>query len=304
MGNHSSTEIDAEAVRMSSQQQSSNSGWAVLNELLCCAGGGPHRGINKRRQSADSLFDLTKGVDEDDVSVFDRAYDSNDIGMFVQLLSSQHPIDKLEDRMHPWAADPTTVGALAATQLAILASKDSEPEIKDDIRSHGGIPAMVELLASKEEDRQHAAVVALSFLSVDNPNNCMEMFDCGALPFLIEGMKSTKDGMRAATAQTARNIFSLDLKYRSAFLKAGGVGNLVNLLNLPSVAATPSEQALFTQLEAVYHVEDLIMDSGEELPAYVLAVKDAGTVAKLQALTECDYSDLAEAANFLLTRLG
>ena len=33
-------------------------------------------------------------------------------------------IEKLEERMHPWAADPETIGALAATQLAIFASRE------------------------------------------------------------------------------------------------------------------------------------------------------------------------------------
>lgn len=28
--------------------------------------------------------------------------------------------------MHPWAADPETIGALAATQLAIFASRERE----------------------------------------------------------------------------------------------------------------------------------------------------------------------------------
>ena len=35
-------------------------------------------------------------------------------------------IEKLEERMHPWAADPETIGALAATQLAIFASRERE----------------------------------------------------------------------------------------------------------------------------------------------------------------------------------
>ena len=31
--------------------------------------------------------------------------------------------------MHPWAADPETIGALAATQLAIFASRDRKKHI-------------------------------------------------------------------------------------------------------------------------------------------------------------------------------
>jgi hypothetical protein len=30
----------------------------------------------------------------------------------------------MNQKIHPWAADPTCIGALAITQLAILAAKD------------------------------------------------------------------------------------------------------------------------------------------------------------------------------------
>ncbi|SBS83003.1 hypothetical protein PMALA_005150, partial [Plasmodium malariae] len=99
---------------------------------------------------------------------FDKAYDENDVQEFVNLCSSSCEIEKLEDRMHPWAADPKTIGALSATQLAILASKENEPHYKDAIREADGIPVFINLLKSHELDRVHAAVVALSFLSVDS----------------------------------------------------------------------------------------------------------------------------------------
>ncbi|WBY56414.1 armadillo-domain containing rhoptry protein [Plasmodium yoelii yoelii] len=202
--------------------------------------------------------------------------------------------------MHPWAADPKTIGALSATQLAILASKENEPHYKDAIRESNGIPVFINLLKSHELDRVHAAVVALSFLSVDNVKNCICMFDNGALPYLITGMKSNIDGMKAACAQTCRNIFVLDKNYKKEFLKLGGITQLVNLLELSS---TDDNQPLYTQLEAIYHLEDFILNDGDEVPQFLEAVKKSDAIKNLKALQQCPEQDLAEASNVLLLRL-
>ncbi|ETW56719.1 hypothetical protein PFUGPA_01509 [Plasmodium falciparum Palo Alto/Uganda] len=172
--------------------------------------------------------------------------------------------------MHPWAADPKTIGALSATQLAILASKENEPHYKDAIREANGIAVFINLLKSHELDRVHAAVVALSFLSVDNVKNCICMFESGALPYLISGMKSNIDGMKAACAQTCRNIFVLDKKYKKEFLKLGGI----------------------TQL-----------NDGDEIPEFLEAVKNSNSIKNLKTLQQCPEQDLAEASNVLLLRL-
>jgi len=265
---------------------------AAVAKGACCGG----------RDDFDIKQKAREKMRDDDVTRFDRAYDTNNLQEFVSLLTSSQPIVPFPQRMHPWAADPQTVGALAATQLAILSSRDEEPHYKDAIREAGGIPVLVSQLLAKEDDRVHAAVVALSFLSVNNPRNCIEMFEAGAMKSLVKAMKSSIDGMRAATAQTARNIYVLDTKYRAAFKDAGGIYNLVALLDLPSEEVDPS--SLYTQLEAVYHIEDLILDSGEEIPEYVTAVKMASATRKLAMLKNSGNEELAEAAHFLLTRLA
>ncbi|KJP89115.1 hypothetical protein AK88_01201 [Plasmodium fragile] len=233
-----------------------------------------------------------------DILRFDKAYDENDVQEFVNLCSSTCEIEKLEDRMHPWAADPKTIGALSATQLAILAN---EPHYKDAIREANGIPVFINLLKSHELDRVHAAVVALSFLSVDNVKNCITMFENGALPYLISGMKSNIDGMKAACAQTCRNIFVLDKKYKKEFLKLGGITQLVNLLEMPP--KYDDSQPLYTQLEAIYHLEDFILNDGDEVPEFLEAVKNSNAIKSLKNLQQCPEQDVAEASNVLLLRL-
>lgn len=51
-------------------------------------------------------------------------------------------------------------------------------------------------------------VLPLLFVFVDQ-ENCIAMYNAGALPYLIQGMKGDIEGMRAACAQTARNIYVL-----------------------------------------------------------------------------------------------
>ncbi|CDJ61264.1 armadillo/beta-catenin-like repeat-containing protein, putative [Eimeria maxima] len=268
----------------------------------CCAG----RDTAYKRRAQESEYGdhlknmLSFGAVADDVVRFDRAYDNGDIAEFVRLCNSTCEIEKLEDRMHPWAADPETIGALAATQLAIFASREQEPHLKDEIREAGGIEVLVKLLASKELDRRQSAVVALSFLSVDNNQNCIAMYNEGALPPLIQGMKSDIEGMRAACAQTARNIYVLGPKQRRAFLKAGGIAQLVRFLDAP-----PNAKNLYTQLEAIYHLEDFIAEEGgDDVPEFVQAVKSAGAVQKLMKLRDHQDKDVADAAGLLLVRLA
>ncbi|KAF7456244.1 ARM repeats containing protein [Cryptosporidium felis] len=264
----------------------------------CCSG---REGEEAKKLAQEKL---TRGdAVNDDISRFDLAYDKNDIREFVNLLSSTQPIDKLDEPMHPWAADPKTVGALAATQLAILAARDSQPELKDEIRKNGGIRGLLELLKSKEEDRIDGAIVALSFLSVNNAECCTAMFECGVLPYLVKCMSSEIDGLRAASAQTARNIFILGLNQRKEFMRLGGVTVLVNLLTPPSKDIDKPE-SWYTPLEAIYHIEDLIIDQNEELLEYTRAIRKCGAVEKLQVLAKSKNRDVSEAAEILLARVA
>ncbi|GFE55808.1 ARM repeats containing protein [Babesia ovis] len=243
------------------------------------------------------------GLDEPDCDIerFDLAFENGDMEEFVSLCESSQPIDTLEERLHPWAANPTTIGALSATQLAIFASKEQHPEYKDAIRKASGIPILVAMLKSDETDRVHAAVVALSFLSAGNSENCIEMFNAGALPELIRGMRSSIDGMRAACAQTCRNIYQLDMEYRRVFVKCGGLVNLVNLL---SPSDDDDEESRLTQLEAIYHLEDFIMDGVEELPEFVSLVKVSGALGKLKLLEKNTNKELSMAAKSMSVRLA
>eukprot|EP00371_Babesia_bovis_P000199 XP_001608846.1 hypothetical protein [Babesia bovis T2Bo] len=256
------------------------------------------------------------GLDEpeNDIYRFDLAHDKGDIAEIVSLCESSQAIDPFTCQIHQWAENPTTVGALAATQLAIYASDEKNPEYKDAIRKASGIPMLVKLLKSDEVDRYHAAIVALAFLSVGNHENCIEMYNAGAMPDLIRGMRSSITGMSGACAHTCRNIyqlgallyfgfnnFILDMDYRRFFVKCGGLKDLINLL---SSSDDDDSETRATQLEAIYHLEDFIMDGVEEIPEFVSLVKASGALSKLKLLEKSNDEDLRKAAKGMSVRLA
>merc|ERR1719188_843791 len=136
----------------------------------------------------------------DDAEKFDKAYEANDYKGLVALLPSKTKVEAFEERMHPWADDPRTVGALAGTQLAIQASlADREnPNVKEEIFKAGAIPPLVSFLKSEETDRIHIAVVALSFLTADCSSNTVAAYEAGAMALLQQHISSPLIGMRAA----------------------------------------------------------------------------------------------------------
>lgn len=254
-------------------------------------------GITSYGPISDALG-LEHDEDINDLDKFNQAFEEGDIAKLVEFCASTIEIEKLERKLHPWAANPKTIGALSATQLAIYASKEYEPEYKEEIREAGGIEVLVDMLHSDEEDRVHAAVVALSFLSTANIKCCAEMYENDAFPALIKGMRSEIDEMRAACAQICRNIYQLDLDYRRDFMKLGGLVNLVLLLE-----PDPNDKDCLTQIEAIYHLEDFLMDGTEEVPEFVSFVKASGALAKLQALEKSTNNELSMAAKGVSIRL-
>eukprot|EP01054_Gregarina_sp_Poly1_P010840 Gregarina_sp_Poly_1__10839@NODE_83_length_15529_cov_95_045531_g71_i0_p14_GENE_NODE_83_length_15529_cov_95_045531_g71_i0NODE_83_length_15529_cov_95_045531_g71_i0_p14_ORF_typecomplete_len132_score18_16Arm/PF00514_23/0_0099Arm/PF00514_23/0_0022KAP/PF05804_12/0_18_NODE_83_length_15529_cov_95_045531_g71_i0964510040 len=130
----------------------------------------------------------------------------------------------------------------------------------------------------------------------------MDMFEAGVFIPLIELLKSDKVGVRAAAAQTARNIYVLEVRYRRAFRDSGGCQPLVDLLDLPP--GKHDSQLLDIQLEAVYHIDDFIMFNGEEVSDCIAAIKVCNTARKLEFLQNVEQSDLKEAARQLFLRVA
>jgi len=262
-----------------------------------------HNAYGSGSKRAISIGYQSKG---DDADKFDKAFADNDLKAFVQLLSSEQPIEKFDERMHPWAEDPKTVGALAGTQLAILASAEDNGGvgIKDEIRKAGAIPPLVDFLKSKEEDRQQTAVVALSFLTADCTENTVQAYEAGALPLLKDHCKSTVAGMKAAAATTLRNICMENDKYREEFaVQLDGIKDLVAQLAAPKDDSLNHADVL---LEAVLNLQDIIEtgdDDGALVPRYAELALKAGAEKELQALTKNEDEEVATSAKEVLDSL-
>mmetsp|Transcript_74978 Transcript_74978/g.242445 ORF Transcript_74978/g.242445 Transcript_74978/m.242445 type:complete len:301 (+) Transcript_74978:68-970(+) len=269
-------------------------------------------GSKEQRKSvyAGNAYDNRKAISigyhskGDDAEKFDKAFESENLKEFVELLKSTQPIESFEERMHPWAEDPRTVGALAGTQLAILASgaEKDDSRIKARIREAGAIPPLVDFLRSDQEDRVQTAVVALSFLTADCPENTIAAFEAGALELLMKHVDSPVAGMRAAAATTLRNICMENDEYRRKFVQLGGIAGLVGQL---STSPDPALNHADVQLEAVLNLQDLIeYEDGGVIEEYALEAVKAGAEAKLKALAQAEDEEVRGSAEEVLASLA
>eukprot|EP00929_Paragymnodinium_shiwhaense_P063242 TRINITY_DN31605_c0_g1_i1.p1 TRINITY_DN31605_c0_g1~~TRINITY_DN31605_c0_g1_i1.p1 ORF type:complete len:306 (+),score=101.23 TRINITY_DN31605_c0_g1_i1:76-993(+) len=238
-----------------------------------------------------------------DAEKFDAAFEKNDLQAFVSLLSSTQTIESFEERMHPWAEDPKTVGALAGTQLAILASlaEKDMPDMKDNIRKAGAIKPLCGFLSTDEQDRVQTSVVALSFLTADNAENAKETYEAGAMPLLMQHLDSSVAGMRAASATTLRNMCVEDDGYRKEFVKLGGIKGLVGQL---AVKPDPALNLADVQLEAVLNLQDLLeREDGQLIKEYADEAIKHGVKDELKKLLKAEDEEVQSSAQEFLEHL-
>lgn len=238
-----------------------------------------------------------------DWRTFDAASASSDPRPFVLLLASQEPVGPFEERMHHWAEDPRTVGALAASHLAAMASSSSDKAlVKDAIREAGAIPPLVDFLQSKEEDRVQAAVVALSFLTGDCSANALAAYQSGALPLLMRQLQSSLAGKRSAAATALRNLCVESEGCRRQFVESGGLVALVNQIGRAADNTVSSDDV---QLEALLNLQDILEDGeGNIIEAYARIVIEAGVEKRARQLLQCEDDEVRTCAQDLLATLA
>lgn len=240
----------------------------------------------------------------DDAKKFDRAFETNDLKGFVELLTSTQPIEKFEERMHRWAEDPKTIGALAASQLAILASQadDQNPGLKEEILKAGAIPGLVEYLHSSQQDRVQTAVIALGFLTAECPSVADATYRAGAMPLLLKQLDSPICGMRSVAATTLRNVCMDNEESREKFMNLGGMYGLVQQLDpLPDPTLDQSD----VELEAIMNFQDFIEDvEGRVITKYARLAIEAGAEEKLRNLTHSSDEEVVSTAEESLSALA
>lgn len=242
-----------------------------------------------------------KGPDAD---AFDLAFRNNDLKSFVRLLESQQAILRLVEPKHPWAEDPRTVGALAAVQLASLASQvaKDDPNLKLEICEAGAISALVGYLESDKEDRVQVAVVALNYLTDECSSNAYAAFDAGAMPLLITHLNSSVAGMRGAAASTLRHICMESEDFCEAFVRLGGIRGFVDQLEPPMDQNLDNDDLM---LEAVWNLEDVTTDqAGNMIEKYAKLAANEGAVEKLETLKHVGNEEVSSAADKVLAALA
>jgi len=241
----------------------------------------------------------------DDADKFDRAFEANDIAGLVALLPSRQPIEGVEEKMHPWAQDPQTVGALAGTQLSVMAHfavEEEDPQMKINIGKAGAIVPLVDFLRSGEDNRVQTAVVAFSHLLTDCPSNVQAAYEAGAMELLTEQLEAPVAGMRCAAATAMRDIFVESVGYRRHFVQLGGVTALVKQLS-----GMPDSEQWTTnhQYEALLNLRDLLHDdAGNLIRDYALEAMAVGVEERLQVTMQTDDEEVRKAASEMLQSLS
>lgn len=308
-------------------------------DLLC----GRERGKQKPQTSTENLrLSGARGADaskpRSDGEKLDAAFAAKDAKGLIDLLRSDSPIDRMKERSHPWAAQPKTVGSLAAANLTILASSeqdehssdspddrsrrqdqlnsDNEEEkgpaqpavpalsFKKQVAAAGGIPILVECLTSEQEDRRQIAVVALSFLLAECEDNAIAAHAAGALPLLLGLLDTPIVGLRVSATVCLRNIYTASEEFQSDFIKIGGMEKLVEYL--VTEKDSTSLNYVDVQCETMLNLQDLLEDSrGDLIPEYIAKAQQLGAVEKLTPLTEATEADEVRAvATELVSRLN
>jgi hypothetical protein len=187
---------------------------------------------------------------------FDAAVKSKDLVELVKLLSSTHKLGKdVAATQHPWAEQPQTIGALAAVHIAVLAN---DPSLRNRLRAAGAIPILVQFLnASNTRDKIHSSVVALSFLTVENEENCREVYRCGALPLLVPMITSQPEGLAFASSSVCRNLYFKNRNAREEFVNLNGIRSMMELLHFQPSRATDTAY-MDGIYETISNLSDLI----------------------------------------------
>eukprot|EP00747_Dinoflagellata_sp_TGD_P069223 gnl/TRDRNA2_/TRDRNA2_156043_c0_seq1.p1 gnl/TRDRNA2_/TRDRNA2_156043_c0~~gnl/TRDRNA2_/TRDRNA2_156043_c0_seq1.p1 ORF type:complete len:346 (-),score=77.94 gnl/TRDRNA2_/TRDRNA2_156043_c0_seq1:148-1185(-) len=243
-----------------------------------------------------SKMSLLYGITGDDALAFDEAFEDMNIEAFVKLLKSPAKLGKgqLEEMPpHPWAKDPASVGALAATQLAVLASDEEHGEARSQhIRAAGAVEPLADFLGRDTPlDKVHAAVITLVFLTSVDVIACA---DLGARKDSVEDMarrvgdETIGLGCQAGISTILVNVLC---EYHDAavhFVNKGGADQLLRALRLPAEQGDDDVDFFRELLENILEMLDSedADDGPVLLPALQQSYENSSHQDSLSALAE------------------
>lgn len=204
---------------------------------------------------------------------------------------------KLEQRLHPWAQEPTTVAALAATYLAILAAatNDEDDDGAEALLEHGAMKAFIRFLDERDTALQHAGLVALSFVSAHD--GCAEAMLAADVPNrLVPLLEKGSEWPRSTAALVLRNLFVFAAEAKRQFVSRHGLHGFVALL-------AETNDDLLT--DALLNLLDILETDGQDDHAMVeeLLRCDPRLVARVGALLGSPCDDVATHAETVREKL-
>lgn len=277
-----------------------------LPALSCCTERlDPTKGVSPTSPTVSRNVNASGTPIPDIAARFDAAVRNKDLAELVRLLSSNHKLGSdVVATQHPWAEQPQTIGALAAVHIAVLAN---DPGLRTRLRAAGAIPVLVQFLnASNTSDKVHSAVVALSFITIENDDNCQEVYRAGGMPLLVPLISARPVGLGFASLSVCRNVYCKNRNAREEFSNLGGIKATVGLLTYNSARASDSAfmDGIF---ETVSNLSDLVQpdattgDSGGRIGKR--AVKEGIVVALTRIHEECDDEEIKQEAKELNTKI-
>jgi len=234
----------------------------------------------------------------DDAEMFIAAMDANNVQGFIELLNSDRPIPALDCKVHVWASNPRTIGALATFHLGYLAHSDAD--VKAGMGKMGAIPNLLDVLRTKDWICQQHAMIALNALINESPENVRIAAKAGATKLLMQRSNSPFAHERWCIAATLRDIIIEGDEYRDEFVMSGGIGFF---LKQTILAADITDNSRY-QFEAVANLLDLLEeDDGKAIPEYILPVKKSGIQAKLVDMLKTGHAEIRYCTRALLLLL-
>jgi hypothetical protein len=218
----------------------------------------------------------------------------------VRQLNSPLPLAQPNPTFqHPWAKPPASVAAQGALIMAARIRNSKDANLPVQYWKSGCVTPLLNLLISgKDEDKVHAAVIALQALT----DNCAEeelldeIVQLDGLAIICKWMKASTaaEGVRMTSASISRNVVGRNKQYKTEFIRLGGLKAIVPLLELDK-RRIADEQYTQWILERVNDIRDLLdngTDAVDETVGKILIAE--GAPRKLEQLRESSDNDIIE----------
>jgi len=233
-----------------------------------------------------------------DADTFCDAHEKHDVPGLVALMTSTQQIVACEDKVHPWAENPQTVGTYAGLHLALIASKTlmyHGPNVKTAMLESGMIPLLVSFLRDAAVDRHHAGAIALYHLTTHCAEACHAAYKEGVVALLVGFHDSLITGFRCAAVATIFNIVRVSKDYLTELIQMeDGMKAIVEQLE---PVRNQEMNIAETQLEALLNLQVVLEDlDGTLIVEHADKAIHDGAVHKLKVLMDSHDEDVSEVA--------